>query len=131
VGEKKLLKHLDRIVLGHANTFKLVIPGQQVTEDLRQSVTMGKKYGEYLDDRLSVDSPEAKATKVFLQELEQRLNRSEFAKFLKNFKYFFMDVDEANDITTFRYKKFPIKSRNLQFRLNVIVDIEKYMKEAP
>lgn len=42
-----------------------------------------------------------------------------------------MDVDEANDITTFRYKKFPINSRNLHFRVNVIVDIEKYMKEAP
>ncbi len=34
-----------------------------------------------------------------------------------------MDVDEANDITVFRYKKFPIKQRNLQFRLNVIIDI--------
>ena len=69
VGEKKLLSHLDRIVLGHANTFKLIIPGQKVTEDLRQSVTLGKKYGEYLDDRLNVDSPEAKSTKLFLQEL--------------------------------------------------------------
>ncbi len=30
-----------------------------------------------------------------------------------------MDVDEANDITVFRYKKFT----NKQFRLNVIIDI--------
>jgi hypothetical protein len=56
-------------------------------------VILGKKYGQYLDDRLNVDSPEAKSTKFFLQELEQRLNRPEFAKFLKDFKYFFMDVD--------------------------------------
>ncbi len=69
VGEKKLLSHLDRIVLGHANTFKLIIPGQKVTEDLRQSVTLGKKYGQYLDDRLNDDSPEANSTKLFLQEL--------------------------------------------------------------
>lgn len=47
------MKHLDRIVLGHANTFKLIVPGQKVTEDLRQSVIMGGKYGEYLDDRLN------------------------------------------------------------------------------
>lgn len=42
-----------------------------------------------------------------------------------------MDVDEANDITFFRYKKFPIATRNLHFRLNTIIDIEKYMKSAP
>jgi hypothetical protein len=54
-------------VLGNANTFKLVIPGQKITEDLRQSVIPGGKYGEYLDDRLNIGSPEAKSTKVFLQ----------------------------------------------------------------
>ena len=67
--EKRLLNHLDRIVLGHANTFKLVIPGQKVVDDLRQSVITGGKYGEYLDDRLNENNPESKNTKIFLQEL--------------------------------------------------------------
>lgn len=54
VEERREIKHLDRIVLGHANTFKLVIPGQKGAEDLRGTVTQGGKYGEYLDDRLNV-----------------------------------------------------------------------------
>ncbi len=53
VEERKLLKHLDRIVLGHANTFKLVVPGAQLN-DMRTSVINSGKYGEYLDDRLNV-----------------------------------------------------------------------------
>lgn len=76
VGEKKLLSHLDRIVLGHANTFKLVVPGQAGKDDLRQSTIMGGKYGDYIDDRLSNGTAEAKSTKVFLQELEQRLPKA-------------------------------------------------------
>jgi hypothetical protein len=48
-----MLKHLDRITLGHANTFKLVIPGHALVDDLRQSMAFGGQYGEFLDDRLS------------------------------------------------------------------------------
>ena len=62
VTQKKSLKHLDRITLGHANTFKLVIPGGVV--NVLNSVV---RFGQYLDDRLNDDSPEAKNTKVFLE----------------------------------------------------------------
>lgn len=51
VTDKKQIKHLDRITLGHANTFKLVIPGQKV--DLLQSAA---RYGQFLDDRLNSES---------------------------------------------------------------------------
>lgn len=50
------IKHLDRIVLGNANTFKLVIPGEKGGDgDLRMTNNGGQvgKYGEYLDDRLN------------------------------------------------------------------------------
>ncbi len=53
ITDKTNLKHLDRITLGHANTFKLVIPGHTVIDDLRQSMAFGGQYGEFLDDRLS------------------------------------------------------------------------------
>jgi len=36
---------LDRITLGHANNFKLIIPGKGTTDDLRQSLAGGGKYG--------------------------------------------------------------------------------------
>ena len=51
VTQKKALKHLDRITLGHANTFKLVIPGGQI--NILQSVA---RFGQFLDDRLNSDS---------------------------------------------------------------------------
>lgn len=52
------IKHLDRIVLGHANTFKLVVPGENNngSGDLRATVNGVGKYGEYIDDRLSTNT---------------------------------------------------------------------------
>jgi hypothetical protein len=67
------LNHLDRITLGHANNFKLIIPGKGSADDLRQSFAPGGKYGEYLDDKLSANTIEAKSMKQFLSELSQRL----------------------------------------------------------
>ena len=126
VTQKKQIKHLDRITLGHANTFKLIIPGQKI--DALKAVA---RYGQFLDDRLNSESPESKNTKIFLQELEHRLDKDTFARFLEKFKGFINDVDEANDYTNFRYKKYPLKNRNIYFRLNAIIDIENYQKGEP
>jgi hypothetical protein len=60
-----------------------------------------------------------------------RLEKHLFAKFLEKFKNFFEDVDEANEYTFYRYKKFPLKSKNLHFRINAVIDIENYMKGVP
>lgn len=89
------------------------------------------KYGQYLDDRLNSDDPESKNTKIFLQELEQRLDKDTFARFLGKFKSALTDIDEANDYTMFRYKKYPLKSRNIHFRVNAIIDIQNYLKGEP
>ena len=50
--QKRGINHLDRITLGHANNFKLIIPGKaSVGEELRQS-SAGGQFGEYLDDKV-------------------------------------------------------------------------------
>ena len=73
---------MDRITLGHANNFKLIIPGKaSATDDLRQSST-GGQFGEYIDDKLSENSLEAKSMKTFLLEMQQRMDRHIFSKFL-------------------------------------------------
>ena len=41
------------------------------------------------------------------------------------------DIDEANDYTVFRYKKYPLKTRNIHFKLNVIIDVNNYQKGEP
>ena len=56
ITKKVELNHLDRITLGHANNFKLIIPGKGMVDDLRQSMAAVGKYGEYLDDKLAANT---------------------------------------------------------------------------
>ena len=30
-----------------------------------------------------------------------------------------------------RYKKYPLKERNLQFKMNIILDVNNYLKSEP
>ena len=69
--------------------------------------------------------------KQFLVELQQRLDKHNFAKFLEKFRSTFNDVDEMNEYTFQRYRKFPLKSKNVYFRLKTVIDIENYMKGVP
>ena len=91
--QKTELNHLDRITLGHANNFKLVIPGKGTADDLRQSFVGGGKYGEYIDDKINAGTIEAKSMRTFLNELEKRLERHLFVKFLEKFKNNLEDCD--------------------------------------
>ena len=68
--------------MGHNNNFKLIIPGKaSPSDDLRQSST-GGQFGEYLDDKCSANTLEAKSMKTFLLEMQQRMDRHLFSKFL-------------------------------------------------
>ncbi len=40
-------------------------------------------------------------------------------------------MDEANEYTFHRYRKFPLKNKNVSYRINVVIDIENYMKGIP
>jgi hypothetical protein len=88
-------------------------------------------YGEYIDDKLSANTIEAKSMKQFLVELQHRLDKNLFVKFIEKFKNILQDIDEMNEYSFHRYKKFPLKSKNVHFRLNVLLDIENYMKGVP
>lgn len=66
ISKKTSLHHLDRITLGHANNFKLIIPGKGSGDNLRQSMTVAGQYGEYLDDKMAANTIEAKSLKTFL-----------------------------------------------------------------
>ena len=69
--------------------------------------------------------------KTFLLEMQQRMDRHLFNKFLEKFKSVYEDVDEMNEFTMQRYRKFPLKSKNVHFRINTVVDIENYMRAVP
>ena len=131
VTKKKDINHLDRITLGHANNFKLIIPGKGSADDLRQSMAFTGQYGEYIDDKLAAKTIEAKSMKQFLTELQQRLEKQFFSKFIQKFEGMLQDIDEMNEYTFHRYSKFPLKNKNVAFRLNVLLDIENYMRGVP
>jgi hypothetical protein len=65
--KKVELNHLDRITLGHANNFKLIIPGKGAVDNMRMSMAGVGKYGEYIDDKLAANTIEAKSMKQFLR----------------------------------------------------------------
>ena len=82
VTSKRDVSHLDRITLGHANNFKLIIPGKaSATDDLRTSST-GGQFGQYIDDKLAANTLEAKSMKTFLMEMQQRMDKHIFSRFL-------------------------------------------------
>ena len=91
----------------------------------------GGQFGEYIDDKISANTIEAKSMKQFLVDLQQRLDKHNFAKYLEKFRTTFNDVDEMNQYTFQRYRKFPLKSKNVHFRLKTVIDIENYMKGVP
>lgn len=37
-------------------------------------------------------------------------------------------IDEANEFTSLRYKKFPLRERNIEFSLQIVIDIKNYNK---
>ena len=96
ITKKKDIHHLDRITLGHANNFKLIIPGKGSADDLRQSMAFTGQYGEYIDDKLAAKTIEAKSMKQFLTELQQRLEKQYFSKFIQKFENMLKDIDEMN-----------------------------------
>ena len=123
VTEKEQIKHLDRIVLGHANKFKLVIPGEKAPDQLRTTVNEDQ-YGEFLGDKLNGNSEEAKNIKNLIQNMEHNLSKNAFFRFLELLKEVYNDVDTANQFTIERYKKFPLRSRNLEFSFNFMINIK-------
>lgn len=131
IKKKVGLNHLDRVTFGHSINFKLVIPGRGTADELRMSLNAVGQYGDYIDGKLSAKTLEAKSMKQFIQELEQRLPKFYFKKFLDNFKDNLEKVDIANEITELRYNKIPLRSKNLRFKCQVLIDIENYMKGVP
>lgn len=66
--EKTELKHGQRIVFGHGNAFKVMIPNKQGEGEEEPA----SNYGDIMSDRLNSDTPDAKNILTFLEELKNR-----------------------------------------------------------
>ncbi len=56
--------------------------------------------------------------------MEHNLSKNAFFRFLELLKEVYNDVDTSNQFTIERYKKFPLRSRNLEFSFNFMINIK-------
>ncbi len=81
---------------------------------------------DFLSGRLSSMDESSRNLKKLVDEVKGRMTNSGFARFCENMKLALDNIDKANEITLFRYRKFPLKSHNLQFSLEILTNITNY-----
>lgn len=123
----KTLSHKDRIVIGHGNAWQINIPKHPEEQTNADNL----EYGDVMNDRLQSDTPEAKNIRKYFAELEERIGEERTKKFAKLFAEMLDMIDEANEYSSFRYKRFPIPENNVYFSLEVMVDILDYLHDEP
>lgn len=82
-------------------------------------------------DRLNSDTPMTNNIRLYLKELEGRIGEEKTKKFVTMFGDILDKLDEANQYTDYRFKKFPDKENNVKFTLEVMVDIMDFEDDDP
>jgi hypothetical protein len=77
---KTELHHLDRLVVGHGNAFKVMIPTQGGSVPKSAEVM---DYNQIMKDRLNSNETEAKNLRRFLEETRDRLGEKKSEKFAR------------------------------------------------
>lgn len=126
--EKTQLNHLDRIIFGHGNSFKVVI-GNDPNKGMVQSEA--SDYNSILQDRLSNDTPEAKNMRKYLEEMRERIGEKKAMQFVRTFQQALDELDEANEYSKARYTAFPLDKNNVFFTIEVMIDIKDYEDDDP
>jgi hypothetical protein len=122
------LSHLDRLIFGHGNSFKVVI-GSDPNKGVVQ--TEATDYNSILQDRLSNDSPEAKNMRKYLEEMRERIGEIKSMRFVRAFQQALGELDEANEYSKARYTAFPLDKNNVFFTIEIMIDIKDYEEDDP
>ena len=77
------LKHNQRVVFGHGNAFKVMIPLKQDEADEEDAEMAG--YNAIMKDRLNSDTPMTNNIKKYLKECERRIGEEDTKKFVEMF----------------------------------------------
>ena len=125
---KTELKHLDRLVLGHGNAFKVIIPLHKGSSAQAEVV---HDYTSILEDRLSNDTPEAKNMRKYLEEMRERLGEKKGLQFVTMFEQALDQLDEANEYSKARYLAFPLDKNYVIFTIEIMIDIKAYQEDDP
>eukprot|EP00919_Chromeraceae_sp_WS-2016_P044133 GHVR01105178.1.p1 GENE.GHVR01105178.1~~GHVR01105178.1.p1 ORF type:complete len:1050 (+),score=298.05 GHVR01105178.1:81-3230(+) len=125
------LRHHDRIVIGRAYAFRIVIPVElQMAKDrdLLQGATDTFEWDveAVLQEIVTDDSNDYQGASKYVEELRERIGDFKAQQFLRNFGRALRFIEEANDITR------ELRPRDkLKFSLEVVVDVMSYDCEQP
>ena len=128
ISNKTELHHLDRVVFGHGNAFKVVIPLHK-DEAIRSEEAID--YNSIMHDRLANDTTEAKNMRKYLEELRERLGENKGMQFVIKFQQALDELDEANEYSKARYMAFPLDKNYIIFTIEIMVDIKEYEVHEP
>lgn len=123
------IKNNSRIVFGHGNSFKIMIP-LKASEGVEEKTTLNE-YELIMKDRLNADTPLTNNIKKYLDELLHRIGAEKLKKFVLAFEKGLDDLDEANEYTAQRFKLKPTKEHDVYFSIEVMVDVMDYDEDEP
>ena len=127
ITEKTELKHLDRLIFGHGNSFKVIIPAHK--EEVKEQEV--NDYSQILQDRLLNDTIEAQNMRKYLEEMRERLGEKKGMQFVLAFQQALDELDEANEYSRTRYLAFPLDKNNVNFAVEIMIDIKEYETDDP
>ncbi|CAI2380488.1 unnamed protein product [Moneuplotes crassus] len=125
--QKTELNHLDRIIFGHGNAFKVIMGNDQNRGDPQRL----SGYDAILQDRISNDTPEAISMRGYLRELNERIGQKKAMRFIRALQQALDELDEINEYSKARYMAFPLEKNNLYFKIKIMIDITAYEQDIP
>eukprot|EP00916_Digyalum_oweni_P013872 GHVL01022692.1.p1 GENE.GHVL01022692.1~~GHVL01022692.1.p1 ORF type:complete len:1102 (+),score=155.04 GHVL01022692.1:257-3562(+) len=121
------IKHHDRIVLGRAHAFRVVIPSQQKQLQDRRDSTAGQVIDmNWINTEVMMKDRVDEGIRTYMEETQDRIGPERAHKFLMAFKECSRLVDEANDMT-----KEMLPDSGLYFSPETIVNIFTYRNDDP
>jgi len=123
------LRHMDRLILGHAFCFRLIVPLVSVTPNAgRDSLLLACQGGieEALQEVVHEDSPEFADCRAMLDSIQDRIGSLKVKAFLQEFGMALPLVEEGNLITS------EVRPQDhLRFHLEVCSDIKTFTTGEP
>mmetsp|Transcript_94625 Transcript_94625/g.187482 ORF Transcript_94625/g.187482 Transcript_94625/m.187482 type:complete len:935 (-) Transcript_94625:101-2905(-) len=124
------LRHMDRVILGHAYCFRLIIPLISMTpKGGRASIYAACQGGieEALQEVMHEHTPEFKECRAMMDSIQDRIGVAKVKTFLNDFGKALALVEEGNQIT----KEVHDMGNKVRFQLEVCNDVKTFTRDEP
>eukprot|EP00746_Dinoflagellata_sp_MGD_P166360 gnl/MRDRNA2_/MRDRNA2_96189_c0_seq1.p1 gnl/MRDRNA2_/MRDRNA2_96189_c0~~gnl/MRDRNA2_/MRDRNA2_96189_c0_seq1.p1 ORF type:complete len:1191 (+),score=233.88 gnl/MRDRNA2_/MRDRNA2_96189_c0_seq1:70-3642(+) len=119
------LKHHDRLILGHAHCYRVVIPleAAATSEEMKE---VAKQLDTALGEVVAQESADYQQCRIYIGEMKTRLGEKRAQKFLEDFGRHVPMVQEANE-----YANEMRSKEQYKIQLEVMSDIYTYQTDEP